>query len=368
MSRSPFGSSSWLKWPRRLAAGGFLFLLSSMMASSPSPAWRQLASYPRELGVAGVLAGIDDGVLIAAGGANFPDAPPWAGGRKVTYRDIFVYHPANDAWALAGNLPEPRGYSAVVATPRGLLVLGGENAEGVLADSLWLRRTGDAVTVTRGPDLPVPLTSPVAAVLGTHVYLAGGYGAGTPRLSVAGFWRLDLTRPDAGWEKLPVWPGPSRGQAVIAVHDGRILLFSGLELQPGADGKPQATYLVDAYAYAPATGWSRLPDPPRSAIAAPSPAPVSDGRVFLLGGVDGRLVGKQPRDTRVPGDIVWYDVKAQTWQAWDESWPDPVVTAPAVAHGDAWIFVSGETMAGVRTSHVWSWRPADTPAALSPSR
>ena len=70
--------------------------------------------------------------------------------------------------------------------------------------------------------------------------------------------------------------------------------------------------------------------------------------------MDGRLAGKQPRDTRVPGDIIYYDVPANEWKTFVERWPDPVVTAPAVKLGDEWLLVSGETMSAVRTPHVWS--------------
>src|SRR5688500_370871 len=94
-----------------------------------SPAWRQLPSYPRERAVAGVLAGRHGNVLIAAGGANFPDRPPWEGGTKKTYSDIHVYSPAEPRWEPAGDLPEPRGYAAVVSLSTGVLVIGGENAE-----------------------------------------------------------------------------------------------------------------------------------------------------------------------------------------------------------------------------------------------
>jgi N-acetylneuraminic acid mutarotase len=145
----------------------------------------------------------------------------------------------------------------------------------------------------------------------------------------------------------------------MAALDGAVYLFSGIELVVGANGKPQATYLTDAYRYRPDQGWEKLPDLPRSAIAAPSPAPVSvtPSRIFIMGGVDGRLVGKQPRDTRVPDDIIYFDLRSQTWKSWPERWPDPVVNVTTVHWAGEWILVSGETMSGQRTPHVWSWMP-----------
>jgi len=323
-----------------------------------TPSWQQLPSYPRTRGVAGILAGVHRGVLIAAGGANFPDLPPWEGGKKAYYDDIHVLLPGEKEWRAAGRLPEARGYSAAVSLPDGVLLLGGENADQVYADSLWLRWLGDRVEVTPGPRLPAATTSAAAAVLDGSVYLAAGNADGAPRLSRKGFWRWDPRHPSDGWVELAPWPGPSRAMAVMAVSGGSLHLFSGGELAIADDGKSRLTYLLDAYRYRADSGWERLADLPHSTLASPSPAPVSvDGkRIFLLGGVDNRLAGKQPRDTRVPDGILVFDVTTGSWHESAEQWPDPVVTTPAVKSGDHWVFVSGEIMAGVRTPHVWRWK------------
>ena len=330
-----------------------------------SSGWRQLPSYPREKGVAGVLAGHHDGVLIAAGGANFPDQPPWEGGKKKTYADIQVWRPGEQTWRSAGELPEPRGYAAVISAPAGVLAIGGENAERVFTDSLWLRWDGHQAHTSVGPALPFATTSPAAVQMDGYVYVAAGFTADIPRLTRAAFWRLDLRDPSAGWSELPVWPGPSRAQAVMAALEGAVYLFSGIEVAAGSDGKPHVNYLTDAYRFRPGHGWEKLPDLPHSVVAAPSPAPVSDitRRIFVLGGVDGRLAGKQPRETRVPSAIEYLDVAAESWKRLPDPWPDPVVTAPAVHWGDEWIIVSGEIMSGVRTPHVWSWKTDSRPVA-----
>ena len=320
--------------------------------------WRQRPDLPVPLGRAGMIAGMQGGVLIAAGGANFPAKMPWDGGKKIYYDEIFVITPGGEEWRSAGRLPNARAYSATVATADGLLVIGGENADTLFQESLLLRWDGEKVAVARGLALPAARTSPVATLVGGNVYAAGGFGPGAVRQSTRDFWRLDLARPDSGWKSLASWTGPTRAQAVMAALNGDIYLISGLEMGVDADGKPRSTYLTDAYRYR-GDAWERLPDPPWSAIAAPSPAPVKaqSGRVFVLGGVDGRLVGKVPRDTRVPNHIMYFDVASHGWRTLEERWPDPVVTAPAAWFDDAWWIVSGETMAGVRTVSVWSWKP-----------
>lgn len=328
-------------------------------------AWEQLPSYPRSLGVAGILAGEHRNVLIAAGGANFPERPPWEGGTKAYHDDIHVLLPGAKEWRSAGHLPEARGYSAVASLPDGVLLIGGENANRVFADSLWLRWESDDVVVAPGPKLPAPTTSAVASLLDGCVYVAAGHAEGTPRLSRAAFWRWDPRRPSDGWVALTPWPGPPRGMAVMAATEGSLYLFTGGEFSLGGDGKSRLTYLLDAYRFRAATGWEKLADMPHSALGAPSPAPVSpDGkRIILLGGVDNRLAGKQPRDTRVPNGILVFDVTTGAWHESSERWPEPVVTTPAVRSGGSWVFVSGEVMAGVRTPHAWRWRIPSEEAA-----
>ena len=324
-----------------------------------STAWQQLPDYPLKPGVAAVMAGVHHGVLIAAGGANFPDQPPWENGVKRTYDEIFALLPNDSTWRSAGRLATPRAYAAVVTVPNGVMAFGGENATGVFNDALLFQWDGKQVVVTAAPALPVAVASPVAAVLAGKVYLAGGYEPGPPRISGKGFFCLDLENLSAGWQRLPTWPGPARALGVIAALDGAIYLISGLELKIGADGQPQTVYLNDAYRYRPSSGWEKLPDLPWSVLAAPSPAPVTTtpARVFIFGGVDGRQVGKAPREKRVPEDIIYFDVARHEWCLWPERWPESVVCAPPVPMNGAWAFVSGETKAGNRTTAVPVWRP-----------
>ena len=320
--------------------------------------WTARPAYPLAPGVAGIIVGAHNGVLIAAGGANFPDRMPWDGGIKAYYDQIFVFVPDATAWRAAGRLPERRAYSAVVSTPDGVLVLGGENADSVRQDAWWLKWDGKEVRIENGPELPAARTSAGAVFVDGRVFLAGGYAPGTVRESTDSFWMLALGESPSRWQRLPSWPGPTRAQQVMAVVERDIYLISGLNMATDAAGKARPTYLCDAYRYR-ADRWEQLPDLPWSTIAAPSPAPVTTtpARIFVLGGVDGRTVGKVPRDTRVPGDILCFDLRSETWRRWSEPWPDPVVTSPAVRFRDEWWFVSGEIMAGVRTTSVWSWQP-----------
>lgn len=348
---------------RFFAPCGFALVPLLAVASGTAAAaeWTRRPAFPLAPGMAGIIAGAHGGVLIAAGGANFPDKMPWEGGKKIYYDEIFVLAPGDAAWRPAGKLPERRGYAACVSLPDGVRVIGGENAETVFQDTLVLRWDGKAVVAERGPALPAPRTSQVAAVLDGKILVAGGYAPGAVRTSCGDFWQLDPAQPAAGWKALPTWPGPTRAQGTVAALGGALYLISGLEMTVDAEGKAKPAYLGDAYRYR-GEKWERLPDLPWTAIAAPTPAPVSPerGRIWVLGGVDRRLVGKVPRDTRVPDHIMYFDTATDTWRTTEARWPDPVVTSPAVPFGGEWWIVSGEIMAGVRTTSVWSWQPEAT--------
>lgn len=335
--------------------------LSLEHSPTASANWRQLPPYPQAPGMAGMMVGLHNGVLIAAGGANFPDLRPWEGGKKKIYDEIYVLVPGHDAWKAAGRLPRARGYGATVNVPDGVLIAGGEDGAHVYQDTLLLRWTGEKVEVSSGPSLPAPTTSAVAAVLDSSVYLSGGYCHGAPRVSQKFFWRLDWMAPAPTWQVLASWPGPTRALAVTAALGGAIYVISGIEVG-AVDGKETpGVYLNDAYRYRPGTGWEKLPDPPWSVLAGASPAPVTESpaRIFVLGGVDGRQAGKLPRVTALPDDIIYLDVERNEWRHWHERWPTPVVCIPAIQMGNEWIIPSGELMSGVRTTEVWAWQIKD---------
>src|SRR5918993_2565532 len=53
-------------------------------------AWSSLPPLPDPIGFAGPYAGVSNGALLVAGGANFPDGPPWEGKPKVWHDRIFL--------------------------------------------------------------------------------------------------------------------------------------------------------------------------------------------------------------------------------------------------------------------------------------
>ncbi|PKV62953.1 sodium:solute symporter family transporter [Pontibacter ramchanderi] len=164
---------------------------------------------PIQAGLAGAAGGVHNNALLVAGGANFPEALPWEGGKKKYWQDIFVLlknEKGDYVWhSQSFKLPEPLGYSASVATSQGILSIGGENEQGIQNTVQLLQWSPGSkeVTVTPMPDLPLPLTNAAATLMGSQVYVAGGETTG--RTSNA-FYRLDISAPAKGWEKLPDLP------------------------------------------------------------------------------------------------------------------------------------------------------------------
>jgi len=90
---------------RFLAPCGFVLAPFLAVATGTASAadWTRQPSYPLAPGMAGIIAGTHGGVLIAAGGANFPDKMPWDGGKKIYYDEIFGLKPGETAWRSAAN-------------------------------------------------------------------------------------------------------------------------------------------------------------------------------------------------------------------------------------------------------------------------
>ncbi|MBA2117379.1 DUF3386 family protein [Bremerella alba] len=80
--------------------------------------------------------------------------------------------------------------------------------------------------------LPEPRSSLDAAVLGRHIYVAGGWDLQGDSSSDAPWHddilRFDLDHPENGWESLP-GPGYLTRAVSVAAHDGKLYLFGGIQ-------------------------------------------------------------------------------------------------------------------------------------------
>lgn len=316
--------------------------------------WEQLPSIPDQLGVAGAFAGVSGGALIIAGGANFPDAMPWEGGKKVWRDSIFVLREPNGEWSGGFKLPRPLGYGVSITTDDGIICIGGSDSHQHFRDVFALHWKNGMIQTTALPSLPRPMANGCGALLGKTIYVTGGTEKPDATNAMKTFWALDLSEKNPHWRELEPPPGPARILAVPGVLDGAFFLFSGAELFVNEAGKTDRRYLKDAYRFDPETGWNRIADLPRPVVAAPSPAFSHDGKLWIVSGDDGALVHFKPESKHpgFPKDVLAYDPHKNEWKSLADS-PLSRATAPVVNWRGKAVILSGEARPGRRTPEVW---------------
>lgn len=323
--------------------------------------WTELAPLPDAQGFAGMIAGVSHGQLFAAGGANFPDRPPWEQGTKVWYDQIYRLERVDGRWQrLPEPLSKPLGYAVTVSYRHQILVAGGEspaaNGGSEYQRAVFaLEWNGSSLIRTELPSLPEPISNACGAMLGSKFYLLGGSRSPTATETLSTVWVLDMAQAAAErrWQAVKSWPGPPRMLAIAAASEEALTLISGTDLSADAQGQPVRRYLTDAYRFMPETGWTRLPDLPQPVVAAASPAPVVHGQPVIISGDAALEVDLPlPQRTGFPSSVLIYDAVANRWQPLGKV-PAPRVTVPAVEWNNGWQIISGEQRPGVRSPAVW---------------
>lgn len=316
--------------------------------------WSKLAPIPDPEGFAAPFAGVHNGALIVAGGANFPEKKPWEGGTKVWYDSVFALEKPDASWRKVGKLPRPLAYGMAVSTKDGLACIGGGDAQRHYADCFLLKYINGEIRHTSLPPLPKPCAYFSGVSLGNTVYVAGGIETPTATEALKSFWSLDLSQADAGWREIEVWPGPGRMLAAVGAQAGSVFVFGGTGLKADAAGMPERVWLRDAYRFTPGQGWKRIADVPRVAVAAPFPSPaVGKSQLLILGGDDGTQINVPPMEHKgFPRDVLAYDTTNDTWSRFGEL-PFSQVVTPVVMWNDRIIIPGGEKRPGYRSTEVW---------------
>ncbi len=283
-----------------------LFLVFSYFPSeaqegfkTESLSWEKVLSLPDSVtagfgkGFAGHYAGIHQGKVLLAGGANFPDKMPWEGGTKKYWDQVSVLKlsEGNLSWESLGDflLPKPMAYGSTVSSTNGLILLGGENEEGALADVFQISfLTGsDVVGIKALPSLPWPMSNTSAVILDEVIYLAGAVDSHPEGI----FLSMDLKAETLSWRSLPTWPGPTRTHAALVVQSNgehnQIHLIGGRF----KGEKEKSEVFSDHYAYQPsASSWEKKSPInlgnnalPLSAFSADA---IGSGHILLIGGVE----------------------------------------------------------------------------------
>ena len=342
-----------------------VMVVASTLAQQPADdpprlEWSQLPTIPDPLGFGSPFSGVSQGQLILAGGSNFPGKPPWRGGTKVFYNSIFALAEPSGRWSNVGKLPRPIAGGVSVTTPRGIICVGGCDTTRCYADCFLLKLQNDAVVIDNVPPLPRPCANAAGVLMDGTIYVAGGIDQPTATAALKTFWSLNLDNFEAGWRELSPWPGPARMLATIGTANGCIYLFSGADLNPGKDGKPERVWLKDAYRFSPTSGWNRIADLPRVAVAVPTPAyQLTPEQLLIFGGDDGAQASLPPQShSGFRRDVLCYNTTTDTWSTHGEL-PFALVTTPVVVWNHRLVIPGGEVRPAVRSTQVWAARIAE---------
>lgn len=240
-------------------------------------------------GVSGHIAGEPrPGLLVMAGGCNFPDRPAREGGAKRYYSEIYIadylgaVHFACETkaseldmgWKLVGHLPHPTAYAAFQLYGDKLIVVGGQSAAGDLSDAYMIQLSDSlGVEITPLPSLPEPRSGMASARIEDVLYLIGGRVNGKLSNTVLS---LDLSRPQKEWREETPYPHSPFLKLVAAMHLDESDTSSGvpyLELMGSFTGVDEPDQRVQAdvtyMTYTPQTKqWQTYKIAPDDPIAA----------------------------------------------------------------------------------------------------
>ena len=335
-----------------------LLLMISAPLAKAGFEWTGLPALPDAHGFAGAFVGVSEGALLVAGGANFPDAPPWEGGTKVWHDRIFVLATPDGPWHEAGRLPRPLGYGVAITTGEGVVCIGGSDASGHHTLVMRLRWNGSTVETEDLPPLPVPLANMAGALAGKAIHVIGG--TTSPDDTEAS--KRHFAFEEGRWTELDPLPAAGRILPVAGARGRGFYVFSGASLSADDAGSPVRTYLRDAWKFESGRGWKEIASLPRAVVAAPSPALTAGASHLLVpGGDDGSLADFQPRSEH-PGfsrEVLVYDTVTDTWAA---APPLPgalmaPVTTGTVEWKGGWAIPSGEVRPGIRSPQVLFAKP-----------
>lgn len=325
--------------------------------------------------LAGSVAGIVGDNLLLGGGANFPDALPWEGGKKQYHDSLRVFRLLQpDSLQFEGSylLPHPTAYGVSWSTGEGLLYAGGESAGRPTRQTWWFTYNNGRMQVDTLPDLPQPITNAAGCTIGNLCYLAGGETkAGMHNrilvMDIGGTaktWRTVAELPEA-WSHAVLLPQKVNGQDYLVFIGGRRKTDSGISVFSDKVYRLNLSTLE----------WGHLPDLPE-ALSAGNGVVLPDQSLLLLSGDDGttfhevekklsEIKSKPDNEALVQqknellsshpgfGRNVWrLQVNAKQWESFDALPFTAPVTTTAIQQGNHIWIPCGEIKAGIRSSYL----------------
>jgi N-acetylneuraminate epimerase len=354
--------------------------------------WRFAAVLPaakgqsKSLGFAGAINGVNNNVLIVAGGCNFPDAMPWDGGKKYYSNEMFVLQKTRKGYAwnkkISTRLPESIAYCGTTSIAKGVVYAGGENANGISNKCFLLNWNArkNLVEVSPLADLPIPLTNVALTHIDSVVYAAGGDEA---KNSSKSFFSIDLNDSNAHWETLPDLP-IALANATAITQSGKagkeIFIIGGRSKTPsGISDLHNTTFAFDTEKHT----WKKCADisdgKNTTNLSAASGIALGKNEIVITGSDNGKVfhqietfIAKISKATTTEQkekltqqknklsihhkgfdkSILLYNTTSDAWTKIGEL-PFPAqVTTNAVVWGNSIVISNGEIKPGVRTPDV----------------
>ncbi len=332
--------------------------------------WSRLPDIPDSIGLAGPIVGIHNDQLVVGGGANFAK-PVWES-EKQWHARMYVLDlkQTSTGWKVATSLTQPLAYSACISTPRGIVVVGGNDAKTTSRSCLLLMADAHGtLNYTAMPDFPQPLVYAQGCFCEGKLFVATGQTDASLTSATDKVWSLDLNkwlsgnsenghadkRPNESWVEVTNCPGGPRAHASVATvhHQGKpCVLIAGGRKQVGET----TVFLNDCWLWSiNSSRWARLADMP-VLNAAGGVGLLPNNILISLSGDSGELFTKTDalRDQH-PGFAkrTWlFDIEQNQWSKGPESPMNQVTTTP-VQYGSSIIIASGEIRPRVRTPNVW---------------
>ena len=191
-----------------------------------------------------------------------------------------------------------RSRPAAAAVDGKIYLFGGEISGGGRADAVDEYDPGTNTWTVQAGLMPYPASNICAIVLGTNVYIPGGYDASANYLNtlqvyhtVSDYWETITTDP------LPV----GFAGAGCAALNGKLYVFGGTNL----DGYRSTAYVYDPAAAA-GSRWTTLPSMANARAYLAGVA--ANGKIYAIGGRDSSIANFNVVEAYNPADGAWHTV------------------------------------------------------------
>lgn len=335
--------------------------------------WQQPVNTGQAL--AGPVAGMLNDNLLLGGGANFPDALPWEGGKKKYHNSLRIFRfiqPDSLQLEQSYLLPHPTAYGVSWSTDAGILYAGGESEDSLTRQTWWLTYKNGKLQFDTLSDLPQPITNAAGCSIGKICYLAGGE---TPTGMHNRILAMDLGSAEKTWRTVAELPEPLSHAVLLPqqVNGQNYLVFIGGRRKTDSG---ISTFSKSVYRLSLATmEWSRFPDL-ATGLSAGTGLVLPDQSLVLLSGDDGTTFHQVERKlTEIKsmpdkeelvqqknallsahpgfGKTVWrLKANAKQWELLDALPFTAPVTTTAIQQGNRIWIPCGEIKAGIRSSYL----------------